>query len=174
MVDALWDYNEQVLKKIYNLHQLKTKYILSNKKKSKFLIKYGLWNLYKNDVNSTTDTDSSSSDSNELSKFQLRHKINKLVKLAVTQDESVCIAQDFICKFTDELIKQKPHVANHLQEKFTPIVMRQINTSIRNYRHDKKRITRQAFMNRRNHVSQRQSLSARKAVCRLSMFYVYQ
>lgn len=157
MVDALWKYNESVLHHCYNQYQSTGKLIREKKKLKNVLVKYGLWNLVKGDV-----TDPSDDSANNIRKT--KRTVDKFVDLAVTQDASVGIAQNFLTKFTHKLIDDNSRVSLSVKEKFEPIIVRDINANIRKLRNDKKRITKQAFLKRNHHMSNRQRLDSRKSV----------
>ena len=94
----------------------------------------------------------------------MRTRINKFIKLIVSHDASVCIAQEFLVKFAQCLFDKNHRVQRHLQDKLTPIIIRDVNVMLQNYQKDPKRVIREAFNNKNIHISHNKALSTRKNV----------
>ena len=160
---ALINFVELALRKIYNQYQLIGKLTRKNKLFKKILVKYGLFKLIQ--IPDLDDYESYTDNITPLGRHSRDAKIKKFIDLLITQDASVCIAQEFLMKFVTKLYDRNATLQTHLYEKLMPIIIRDINTAIQDHRHDPMRQIREAFSNKNINLSQRHALQTRKYVC---------
>lgn len=160
---ALINYTRNTQRFVYNQFQKIGKLRRLNYKYKRFLVKYGLFKLANAKLNQFKQYEFDNI--KPLSKETINSRASQFVDLLCTHDASINIAQEFLLKFLDLLYKKHDNVQEHLQEKLLPVIIRDINTSIQDYRNDPKRQMREAFANKSMNLSQRKALKNRKYVC---------
>ena len=151
------------LNAVYNKHQIINrlrKLCLENRE---FLIKYGLLKL--STLEHKDSDEESVSNVNPLSPQSMRQRVNKMVDLLMTQDAKISIGQQFLNKVMACLFKKNPQIEQNLRVKMTPLIIRDVNASIKAHRNDPMRVIREAFSNKHINLSHNKALATRKQVC---------
>ena len=162
-MDALWDFLTYVLRVLYNKYHAHSRLKTKTKKYRKIIVEYGLWHLLSK--NKTANNNVDNIDLNhELSTRQKRRYTNKMVQLVVNQDASIGIAQDFLHSFASRLINKNIYVQMHVKHLMTPLIVRDINTMLLDWKHDENRQIREAFALKSNNISTRKAMRTRKSV----------
>ena len=160
---ALINFTRNTMRFVYNQYQKIGRLTRLNHKYKRFLVKFGLFKLVNAKLNQFNQYEFDNI--KPLSQDSINSRASKFVDLLLTHDASINIAQEFLLKFLDLLYKKHDNVQEHLQQKLLPIIIRDINTSIQDYRNDPTRSMREAFANKSMNLSQRKSLKNRKYVC---------
>ena len=150
------------LKAVYNKHQIVNRLRNICWKNRQFLIKYGLLKLSTFDEN--VSDDENVSNVNPLSPQSMRQRVNKMVDLLMTQDAKISIGQQFLNKVMACLFKKNPQIENNIRMKMTPLIIRDVNASIKAHRNNPMRIIREAFSNKHINLSHNKALATRKQV----------
>ena len=147
---------------VYNMYQKIGRLKRKNRLYKKILVEHG---LYKLSIGvKYVDNGRYVDNMKPLSKKSLQSRANSFVDLLITQDASVCVAQEFLMFFMSKLYDVSPNIQEHLRQKMMPIIIRDINTSIQDWRNDPMRQTREAFGNKHTNMSVRKSRQTRAHV----------
>ena len=147
---------------MYNKHQIVNRLRKICWKNRGFCVKYGLLKL--STLEENVSDDENISNINPLSPQTMRQRVNKMVDLLMTQDAKISIGQQFLNQVMACLFKKNPHVENHFRVKITPLIIRDVNASIKAHRNNPMRIIREAFSNKHINLSHNKALATRKQV----------
>ena len=156
--------------KNYNLYQMLSK---SRKMCGRYrdcCVDNGLYSvanskLYKGNVNNDDDDECEIDVRQPVSKRTLKRREKSMLKLALTHNAAVGVAQNLLHQFSSQLLQKNPSVKQHIQKQMTPIIVRDLNQQIKNHRLNEERQMREALIVRNKHISTRKHLDTRKGVC---------
>ena len=156
--------------KNYNLRQLLRKSRQMCGKYRDCCVDNGLYSvanskLYKGNDNDDDDDECQIDVKQPVSKRTLKRREKSMLKLALTHNAAVGVAQNFLHQFSSQLLKKNPSVKQHIQKKMTPIIVRDLNQQIKNHRLNEQRQMREALILRNKHISTRKHRETRKGVC---------
>ena len=172
LIQALWDFCTSILRHCYNNYRNHYRIIIKKRKFKKIVVKYGLLGLV-NAGDDLLDNNNYLQTSHELSVKQKRRYCQKMVELSIAQDASLGIAQNFLRKFASLLVDKHAMVQLHIRDTMTPLIVRDINTMLYNWRFNNDRIIREAFTNKSNNISVRKAANTRKAVKTYQTYQTY-
>ena len=121
--------------------------------------------LYKKNGDYDDDDECEIDVTQPVSKRTLKRREKSMLKLALTHNAAVGVAQNFLNQFTSKLLKKNPSVKQHIQKQMTPIIVRDLNQQIKNHRFNEQRQMEEALILRNKHISTRKHLNSRKGVC---------
>ena len=159
--------HDGMLKKYYAHHKLNVSKKNCRKYK-KCCVDVGLYSYANNKL---LNNDESNNNNEELDVHQpvsprtLKRRMSNMMKLALTHNAAVGVTENLLSKFTSKLIKTDETVSTHVQEQMTPIIVRDLNTQLKNHRNNVDRVIKEALIVRNKHISTRKHRSTRKGVC---------
>ena len=158
----------KTLRHYYNLRQLLVKSRATCKLYKTFLVKYHLLKLARNKTISNSLNVSSSvvvdEISNPISIRTIKKRVQGIIQLLLTHNAAIGISNKFLSSFTDAIIKNE-YIYQHVQKSLTPIIIRQINSSIKDWQNDEMRQVREALGYKAKHISTTNARFTRLNVC---------
>lgn len=158
------NFNHDIMQMHYNKEQLLKK---ARQKLGIFkwcLVENGLFKIACDRFYNRYDKKDKPNATKPVSKNIIRQRLQKLIGLALTHDASIGITNDFLCQLTSKLIDKNDNVKTHIQEKMTPLIIRDLNKQLQSYRENPDRIRGEALMLRNQHISTRKHLKTRTKV----------
>ena len=157
MIDALLDFLNVVCRNTYNQYQNKGKHARRSNKYKKFVVKHGVSNL----INVESDTSNLDNDGPQVPASMRDKKVSQMMKLILSQNKSV---QDFINQLLKRLINYNDDTRESSKHLLLPLFVRDMNTLIKNYKYDPRRMMTEAFNYKSNNISIRKQQKCRNAV----------
>lgn len=164
VLEALEDFGSETLKHHYNVRQLLMKSRQKCQIYKSFLVKFSLLQLAKKRLHEM-DFEEIIDNSSPLTAKATQYRCDQMLQLLLTHDASVGITQDFLATFNARLLKKQPRMKQHLQQQLTPLIIRQMNSSIQDWRHNEQRVIREALGYKEKHVSVSKQRQSRMNVC---------
>ena len=162
------EFCKQVCKNQYYEYRAEYRHKTTINKYKNVLIDYGILGL-SYDNNGDNNVQAYLDHSNPLSSQQLNLRVRQMVNLVVAQDASLGIIQNFLKTLMKRVTKKYDLIHDDLKTYFTPLIVRDINTMLKNFRNDPMRMTYEAFNYRAQNISYRKAQSCRNSV----LFYYH-
>ena len=164
MVQGLYDLCEVVCRNYYNQQQSINRLKERNQKYKDLLCKYDVYGLIDFNDENISDAMPVSGISDTLSKSQTNKKIAKVIKLILSMDASLSVAQQFVIKLIKRLMKKNTTLHSSIKDYIFTHVIRDLNQLIQNFKYDENRMTSEAFNYKSNNISTRKAQQTRNAV----------
>jgi hypothetical protein len=101
----------------------------------------------------------------QLSYRKMNARVNSMCQLLISHNAAVGVAYNFTHKFLKRAMREDDNVTNLMVQLTQPLIIRDINTLLKNWQRDPYRQRKEALSNEADGVSQRQAQNRRKAVC---------
>lgn len=98
-----------------------------------------------------------------LSQRSIKKRVQGMIDLLLTHNAAIGVSHDFLSSFADDIIKNE-YIYQHIQKSLTPMIIRQINSAIKDWQHDEMRQVREALGYKAKHISTNKARDTRMNV----------